>query len=321
MVEPKISVVVPTYQRGERVERVVTPLLSDPAVAEVVVVVDGSTDDTMERLERLALRDPRVRAVWQPNAGAAAARQLGVELVRSDVVLLLDDDVLPGPGLAAGHLAEHLREPGRVVVGSMPTPSVVRRRPNDVTTVLYAKAYDHATRDYLARPDHVLDAFWSGNVSLPRTLAAEVEHSGERLPHLAGLEDHELGLRLRAAGVRAAYVPGLAATHLHERPLDRFAEDSRRQGRAMQEMHRLHPDSVPAPTGRWLAGRLPPGLRHLVLAARRSPGAARRGEAAMLLAVRLTGALRLWWAQDRAVVVLQRIAQADGARAWAQDRA
>ena len=316
--EPRISVVVPTYQRGERVERVVVPLLADPAVAEVVVVVDGSTDDTMVRLERLARLDPRLRVVWRPNAGAAAARQAGVQLALCEVVLLLDDDVLPGPGLAAGHLAEHVREPGRVVVGSMPTPPVVRRRSGDVTTVLYAKAYDHATRDYLARPDHVLDAFWSGNVSLPRALAAQVEHASVDLPRMAGLEDHELGLRLRAAGVRASYVPELAATHLHQRSLDRFAEDSREQGRAMQEIHRLHPGAGAAPTGEWLAGKLPVGLRHLVLAARRSPAAARRGEAVATQVVRLTGSVRLWWAQDRAVVVLQRIAQADGARAWAQ---
>ena len=304
---------VPTYQRAERVERVVTPLLSDPAVAEVVVVVDGSTDDTMERLQRLAERDPRVRPVWRENAGAAAARQAGIELSRCDVVLLLDDDVLAEPGLASGHLAEHRRQPGRVVIGSMPTRDPQPRRAGDVTTVLYAKAYEHAVQDYRRRPEQVLDAFWSGNVSLPRELALTVGMAAAEGPPLLALEDHDLGLRLRQAGATAVFVPSLGAVHLHARPLDRFAEDSRREGAALTDMHARHPQDVPAPSAAGLAGKLPGPARWLVLASWRSAWLARSAQVVCTVLVRVLGALRWWWAQDAALVVLQRVAHADGA--------
>ena len=314
--KPRISVVVPTYARAELVLQVLVPLLDDPAVDELVVVVDGSPDDTAERLERLAARDARVRPVVIANGGLAHARQVGLEHARHDVVLMLDDDVLASPGLVSGHLAEHRREPGRVVLGSMPTRRVVRRRSEDVTTLLYEKAYDNATSGYLRDPGHVLEEFWAGNMSFPRELALAVGMTTPGGPHLAVFEDHDLGLRLRAAGARAAYIPSLAATHLHTRTLPRFVNDSRRQGAAMQDMHRAHPDDVPEPTGRWIAGRLPAPAAALVTAAARSPRAARTGVAVASAAVRTAGALRLWPVQDVAIVLLQRVAQADGARAW-----
>lgn len=311
-----LSVVIPTYQRGAQVARVVRPLLADPAVLEVVVVVDGSTDDTLQRLEELAAGDPRLRPVWVPNAGAGAARQRGVELARADVVLLLDDDVLAAPGLASGHLAEHERVPGRVVLGCMPTPRPARRRPQDVTSVLYAKNYDFAVDEYVRHPEGLLGHFWSGNVSLPRELALRVGLGDPELADLYPMEDLELGFRLEAAGATAVFVPALAATHLHTRSVERFLQDSRRQGGAMQVLHRRYEDRVPSPTGAHIAGRLPPPVSWLVVGARRSAAVDAAATAAARTGVWITGVLRLWRAQDVCLVVLQRVGQAGGARAW-----
>lgn len=313
---PHLSVVVPTYQRGERLMQVLSPLLDDPAVAEVLVVVDGSTDDTMLRVTALADRDKRVRPLWQENAGAGAARQAGVEAAGGDVVLLLDDDVLADPGLASKHLAFHAAEAGHVVLGSMRTRPVHRRRTEDVTTVLYEKNYQHACREYLTHPEHLLDHFWSGNVSMPRELALTVGLGDPELADLHPMEDLELGLRLKAAGATAVFEPALSATHLHVRPLDRFVVDSERQGAAMQMLHRRYDDLLPAPTGAWLAGRLPRPARWLVTGSRRSPAAGRLARVLCLSLVRLLGAVHWWRAQDIALVVLQRVAQAIGARAW-----
>ena len=81
---PPMSVVVPVFREGALVDDLVRALL--PQLREddeLVVVDDGSPDDTGERAEQAAARDPRVRAVRRPvNAGAGAARNAGVAVSR-----------------------------------------------------------------------------------------------------------------------------------------------------------------------------------------------------------------------------------------------
>src|SRR3954454_8936427 len=91
---PPVSVVIPTYRRRAQLASVVDPLLADEATAELIVVVDGSDDGSLELLRAIAHRDPRVRPIGSANQGQAAARQLGLEAARHPVVLLLDDDVI-----------------------------------------------------------------------------------------------------------------------------------------------------------------------------------------------------------------------------------
>jgi glycosyltransferase involved in cell wall biosynthesis len=92
---PRISVVIPTYQRLEACRRAVSSALEQelPAV-EVLVCDDGSTDGTQDALESWAAEEPRLHYLRLPrNFGApAAARNLGTQRARGDWVAFLDDD-------------------------------------------------------------------------------------------------------------------------------------------------------------------------------------------------------------------------------------
>jgi teichuronic acid biosynthesis glycosyltransferase TuaG len=92
---PRISVVIPTYQRLEACKRAIRSALEQElAPLEVLVCDDGSTDRTREELEAWAREDPRLRYLALPrNHGApAAARNLGTRAARGDWVAFLDDD-------------------------------------------------------------------------------------------------------------------------------------------------------------------------------------------------------------------------------------
>ena len=96
-VVPVVSVVLPTYNRAAYVGASVASLLAQTDVDfEVVVVDDGSTDDTRARLDALA--DPRLRVLAVPHGGVAAARNAGVAVSRGQYVAFhdSDDDALPG---------------------------------------------------------------------------------------------------------------------------------------------------------------------------------------------------------------------------------
>jgi glycosyltransferase involved in cell wall biosynthesis len=100
----RITAVIPTYNRGPLVERAIeSALAQEHPPHEIVVVDDGSTDGTGERLARF---DDRVRYVSQENAGDAAARNRGVEEAATEWVAFLDsDDTWTEDHLARMHVA------------------------------------------------------------------------------------------------------------------------------------------------------------------------------------------------------------------------
>src|SRR5690349_12000823 len=109
------SVVVPTIGRA-RLAAVVQGALADPATDEIVVVADRDRAAVDAIVSAAAAGDPRVLVVTGPGRGPAAAREVGVEHARGDLVVLLDDDVVPAPGLVTAHRRAHSERPRAVVV-------------------------------------------------------------------------------------------------------------------------------------------------------------------------------------------------------------
>lgn len=102
MSSPLISVIVPVYNRADVVARAVGSLLSQQfdKPYEIVVVDDGSSDDSARSVESLS---SRVRVVRQPHRGAAAARRSGIEAAHGKFVAFLDSDDVA----ERWHLQEH----------------------------------------------------------------------------------------------------------------------------------------------------------------------------------------------------------------------
>lgn len=95
-VRPLVSVVVSTYNRRKLLEETIrSVMVQSMQDFEVVIVDDGSTDDTAEWVTGLS--DSRIRYVRQDNAGIAAARNRGLDEARGQYVAVLDDDDLMLP--------------------------------------------------------------------------------------------------------------------------------------------------------------------------------------------------------------------------------
>jgi GT2 family glycosyltransferase len=89
-----VSVVVPAFNEKESVAAAVRSLArgDHPGGIEVVVVDDGSTDDTADIVRRLAL--PNVRLIRQPNGGKPSALNAGVAVARHDLIVMVDADTV-----------------------------------------------------------------------------------------------------------------------------------------------------------------------------------------------------------------------------------
>ena len=90
MKEPLVSVILPTYNRAwSLLDAVESVLDQDYPNIELIVVDDGSTDDTLERLRPFG---SRIVTICQANRGVSAARNAGIRQSRGELIALLDSD-------------------------------------------------------------------------------------------------------------------------------------------------------------------------------------------------------------------------------------
>jgi glycosyltransferase involved in cell wall biosynthesis len=113
---PAVSVVIPTYNRAATVvEAVESALAQTVAPAEVIVVDDGSTDGTRERLAPYAGRIVYLR---QENKGVSAARNAGVGAATGELIAFLDSDDVWHPRKLEVQLHYLLEHPETALVGA-----------------------------------------------------------------------------------------------------------------------------------------------------------------------------------------------------------
>lgn len=94
-----VSVIVPVYNGEREIEACLEAIRSQSGAAlEILVIDDGSEDNTWNLCCKVARREPRIRLFRQKNSGVSAARNRGLEEARGEFVLFVDSDDLLPPG-------------------------------------------------------------------------------------------------------------------------------------------------------------------------------------------------------------------------------
>ena len=110
------SVVIPSYNHGRFIEACVESVLGSDLELELIVIDDGSRDDSVERLR--AVRDPRLRLEVQENRGAHVALNRGLDLCRGEICFVLNSDDRFHPDRIPRCLEIFREDPEVVAVGS-----------------------------------------------------------------------------------------------------------------------------------------------------------------------------------------------------------
>ena len=115
--EPKVSVIIPTYNRAALVTRAAHSVLKQTyRNIELVIIDDGSTDNTLEFL--VGIDDPRLKIVRGAHAGVSAARTLGMVQAGGDLIAFLDSDDEFMPRKVEAVVAALKANPGAVMAHS-----------------------------------------------------------------------------------------------------------------------------------------------------------------------------------------------------------
>jgi GT2 family glycosyltransferase len=226
---PSVSVVVTTFNRRTSLERLLHRLDSIRSVTtplEAVVTVDGCTDTTRDLLATISVGYPLRVVVLTPNQGPARGRNRALAEARGDVILFLDDDVVPLPGLIDRHLAAHSTDPEAVVIGPMLAPTD-RELPAWLRweAATLQKQYDAIARgDYEPTPRQ----FYTANASVRRTHALAVGGFDETFKRA---EDVEFAYRLSDRGLHFRFLPEAAVIHDPMRTWDGWLDVAYQYGR------------------------------------------------------------------------------------------
>lgn len=217
----EISIVIPTYNRINSLKRVLNGLEAQSypfEKFEVRVISDGSTDGTIEYLEHLDT-PLNLYPAQQPNGGAASARNLGLQLAQGEIIIFLDDDVVPAPQLVAEH-ARLFHEHGMniIVLGPMLSPADFKYSPwVQWEQDMLVKQYDAMRKNQWAPTGR---QFYTGNSSAARRFLLE---AGGFDPSFKRAEDVELAYRLAEKGLTFIFNPLAAGYHYAVRSFDSWA--------------------------------------------------------------------------------------------------
>ena len=206
---PPLSVVIPVNNGGRDFERCLRGLRDSTWTDyELVVVDDGSTDDSAERAEELGARVIRNPA----KLGPAAARNAGALAAEGSLIFFLDADVAVHPDAIGRAMARFELDPGLAgLFGSYDAdpsaPGLVSRFRN------LLHHYVHQAGAFVddARPART---FWTGCGLIRRDIFDEAGGFDPQLYRRPAIEDIELGYRITRAGHRIVLARDVRATHL-----------------------------------------------------------------------------------------------------------
>ncbi len=118
MPDLRLSVIIPTWNRGAMTLRALRSVLAQPDAnrLEIIVIIDGSTDDTEMLLRANHGEDPRVDILVVPHGGVSAARNAGFARSRGELICFLDSDDYWLPGAFAIAESVFARHPGLAFV-------------------------------------------------------------------------------------------------------------------------------------------------------------------------------------------------------------
>jgi glycosyltransferase involved in cell wall biosynthesis len=247
-----ISVVIPTYNRGPLLIQTLQSCLAHAGGVELelVVVDDGSRDETPRLLREFAAVHENL--VWRsiPNGGPGQARNVGASLARHDLILFLGDDIQPqNDEFFRGHAELHAADPhpALAVLGKVVWPDWPESEVNSVMEHIQGVGGEQFGYADMA-PYNYFDFcfFYTCNISVKKSIVPDWKSEGfSRAFTAAAYEDVEFAYRMTqryTKDFRILYTPVPVGTHQHAYSVEGFMKRQFAAGMMAKVFVDLHPE-------------------------------------------------------------------------------
>ncbi len=204
-----ISIIVPSYNRAKKTLRLLQSLEKQNISGfEVIVVIDGSTDDTLEVLQTNTFYNFNLKIIQQKNSGRSITRNNGVKAASSELILFLDDDMRMESTSVSSHLIHHSKYKETILVGqTLEDNRLLKTDIQHYKKHLSEKWIKQLTRTYCKISTPFITA---AHFSMPKKLFISLGMFDEQL---TDNEDYDLALKAKKAGVDIYYNPTLMGWH------------------------------------------------------------------------------------------------------------
>ncbi len=249
--KPMTSIIVPTFNRSDLLTVCLASLarqIRNGFDIEIIVVDDGSTDDTGRCVQEFIASNPTVRVQYihsEINRGCAAARNLGIKNAAGDVLLFTDDDCEVPSDWVLRHVDAHNRYPEACGVGGWywPTDDILSKdRYHQFHRAMFVWYHRHYNEELYGNIMNIPSGN-TANQSYKRSVFDDGYSFDERI-NFSGNVDWEFKQRLTYDGYNFLYFPYHV---LHNKPLNflRFARESIRRGRGKDYRARKYVAAYP----------------------------------------------------------------------------
>lgn len=206
---PKVSVIIPTYNYGKHIRKAIDSVLAQTYQdIEIIVVDDGSTDDTRKIIQ--SNYGSHVRYFFQENIGAPAARNLGIKRSSGEYIIFLDADDFLDPNQVSLFMSQSKKYPDTIIYG----PWIKFLETDTICTHLYSRGKFEG-KDML---ESWLGGWFIASCAIfwPRKIITALDGWDETLK---ANQDGDLGMRALISGYKFQYCPN-AFAYIKGHPTD-----------------------------------------------------------------------------------------------------
>lgn len=229
-----ISIIVPFYNTGKKIERCITSLLSQSYPKnqyEIIFIDDGSTDNSAEIVSKFK----RVKLIKQKHRGPAVARNLGVKNSKGQIILFTDADCIPGKKWIK-NMIEPFKD--KDVIGVSGTYKTFNR---DSLVARFA-GYEIEERHKKLEKQKQIDFIGTFSAAFRKSIFLKAKGFDENFPTASG-EDPELSFRLEKFG-KMVFQPKAFVHHFHPDTLHKFLRQKFWRGYWRVSLYKKHKQKI-----------------------------------------------------------------------------